>query len=44
MAYSITPLPPTVTNTWYGSTGKPLRAEASAAIASRRAGIPANGG
>ena len=40
MAYSITPLPPTVTNTWTGSTAKPLRAEASAAIASRRAGMP----
>ena len=44
IAYSITPLPPTVTKTWNGSTGKPLRAEASAAIASRSAGMPANGG
>ena len=43
MAYSITPLPPTVTNTCDGSAVTPLRAATSAAMASRRAGMPGNG-
>ena len=43
MAYSITPLPPTVMNTWDGSAATPLRAVTSAATASRRAGMPGNG-
>ena len=43
IAYSITPLPPTVTKTWDGSAARPLRVPTSAAIASRRAGMPANG-
>ncbi len=40
----MTPLPPTVTNTLAGSTAKPLRAVASAAIADRSSGMPGNGG
>ena len=40
----MTPLPPTVTNTFGGVRAKPRRAAVSAAMAARSSGMPANGG